>query len=317
MPTVKHQRALAEVHDLIRTPTAPSTWAAVRRATDAAFRARLLPGTAVLPAYPAAPQARAVTAVLASREIVVRSIGVARPIPPDVPWAVPRDGEWRVVVTEPTDFRLVHSHGLPAPLVDAALSPDRPTRFSGRAGTIVRTAIRAATPVWVDAHDLAVSDLAVPPVPDWRLVETYQRDTVDAFALMMTWALEQRSAQEDHRFAATAAHIRARLHDPALNTDGIAEHLGMSRRSLQALFEAEGGVATYIRRLRVNAALGLITSEDAPDLQTAAERSGLGSRRTFERAVRQVYDVTPGQARSYLMAGFLLRERSAGQLAPG
>lgn len=337
MPAADHQRALARrrtpglprygadvsfrgedrVDDLIRVTTRPAPWAARKQGSDRTFRARLLPGTVVLPARPSPPDRRALSAVLASRPVVVRSLGVSRPIPAYVPWVVPSDTEWRIAVSEPTDLRLVHSLDVPPGLVDGAVSYDRPSRFLGRAGTIVGTAVKAATPVWIDGTQRPVPDLAATPRPDWLLVHAYERDTVDAFALMMTWALEQHSNHEDPRYLAVAGLIRSRLADPGLSTHGISEQLGISRRTLQRLFSSDGGVAGYIRRLRLNTVLQMLTREghQAPDLDELAAATGLGSRRTLERAMRQVYGLTPGQARSHLLAGHPLRDRSDDDLA--
>lgn len=308
-----------EVGDLIRVRTEPAPWAARRYGEDRMFRGRLLAGTAVLPPRTGSGGTHGITLGLSSRPIVLRSVGVAHHISAQVPWVVRADAEWRVTVSEPTDLRLVHSHEFAPGLVDSAVSASRPTRFDGRQSKIVRAAIKSATPEWIDTADQPVKDLALSSGKQLRLVgsrtaaDSYDRDHVNAFVLMMSWAFEQHTGDRDPRFAAVTQYIRARLADPNLNTHTIAEELRISRRTLQSLFEAEGGVAGYIRRLRLAAVLRLITrdADQVPDLEAVAELTGLGSRRTLERAMRQVYGLTPRQARAHVLAGNLLRERPA------
>lgn len=328
MSVAKQRRALARVSfhtdhvsELIRVRTEPVPWAARQYDDDQVFRGRLLPGTAVLPAGVASSGAHGIILGLSSRPIVLRSVGVAHHIPANVPWVVLADAEWRITATEPTDLRLVNSHEFAPGLVARAVSASRPTRFEGPQIKIVRAAIKSATPEWIDPSDEPVKDLAVSATLELRLVGsrtpagTYDRDQTNAFVLMMSWALEQLTGDQDPRFAAIAQYIKARIGDPNLNTDAIADQLRISRRTLQTLFETDGGVAGYIRRLRLAAVLQLITrdADQVPDLEAVAEMTGLGSRRTLERAMRQVYGLTPRQARSHVLAGNLLRERTSNE----
>lgn len=311
-----------QVSDLIRVRNEPSPWAARRYGQDRVFRGRQLPGTAVLPPRIALGDTRGITLGLSSRPIVLRSIGAAHHIPANVPWVVLADAEWRITVTEPSDLRLVHSHSFAPGLVESAVSASRPTRFEGRQRKIVRAAIKSAAPEWIDTTNQPVKDLAESSGQRLRLVGsrtpdgTMDRDYVNAFVLMMSWAFEQHRSDQDPRFAAVALYVKARLADPTLNTQAIADQLGISRRTLQALCETEGGVAAYIRRLRLAAVLQLITRDpdSAPDLDTVAQLTGLGSRRTLERAMRQVYGLTPRQARAHVLAGKLLRGWTVNEL---
>ncbi|MCX6398219.1 MAG: helix-turn-helix domain-containing protein [Propionibacteriales bacterium] len=310
-----------KVSDLIRVAIEPAPWAARKHLGDRLFRGRLRPGTVVLPARPVSPRSAAVTIGLASRPIVLRSVGVAHPVAANVPWVVPPNADWRITVTEPTDLRLVHSREIRDDVIAAAVSANRPVRFEGHESKIVRAAIRSATPVWVDHDNQPVADLAITPQPGWSLIggrgaAPLDRDQYNAFLLMMTWAIEQRGNEGDPRVASVATYIRSRLADPTLNTSTIADQLRISRRSLQTLFESEGGVAVYVRRLRLAAVLLLITQDprQMPDLEAIAKATGLGSRRTLERSMQQVYGVTPGQARAQLLAGHPLRPRLPGTL---
>lgn len=305
------------VDELIRASAAPLPWVARRIGDDRVFRGRLRPGTAFLPARLTPHGRRGLTVGMASRPVVLRSVGVAHPIPPGVPWVVRSDAEWRLTVTEPTDLRLIHGFGIAPELVGATVIPHRPTRFPPHEARIVRAALVSATPVWVDANTQPVKDLAAVPKPTWRLVggtvpRTEQdRENLSTFLLMLAWALEKRGGVQDPRFVAVVQHISTRLNDPSLSTDSIAEAMGVSRRTLQGLFAGQGGVAAYIRRLRLRSVVRLLTEDPtrSPDLDGVAQVTGLGSRRTLERAMRQVYGVTPRQARTQVLAGLPLRER--------
>ncbi|MFL6159534.1 MAG: helix-turn-helix domain-containing protein [Marmoricola sp.] len=305
------------IDDLISVAREPRPWVARRLGDDRIFRGRLQPGTAALPTRDAPAGRRAVTFGLASRPIVLRSVGVAHPIPAGAPWVVLAGSEWRITVAEPTDLRLVHGHGIDPDLVDATVIGSRPTRFRSREAQIVRTAITSATPVWIDATARTVLDLADGPQPDWREVgsrtDAGVRDSelISAFVLMASWAFEQHRAGEDPRRAAVLQHVEAHLADPTMNTASIASRLKISRRTLQTMFEPRGGLAAYIRRQRLAAVLRLLTADPGlPDLDAVAAMTGLGSRRTLERSMRQVYGLTPRQARAHVVAGHDLRERT-------
>lgn len=314
-----------QVSDLIRVAVEPAVWSAHKHGGIRVFRGLMAPGTISLPARTARLTSGSqigtdrATIGLSSRPIVLRGMGLAYPVPANVPWVVLSDVTWRITASEPIDLRLVHGHELSPGLVSGSIASHRPTRFQGRECEIVRAAVKSATPVWIDDLNQPLHDLAAKPVQGWSLVRStnggsaQDHDQLNAFALLMTWAFEQRREETDPRIAAIYRYIRSRLSDPTLNTHTIAAHARVSRRTLQSWFEGEGGVTSYIRRLRLTAALQLITREpdQTPDLHTVAELTGFGSRRTLERAMRQVYDLTPRQARAHILAGNELRGRQA------
>lgn len=310
------------VDDFIQVTRDPAPWAARKLDHYRVFRGRLHPGTARLPSRAKPRGERGVTLGLASRPIVLRSVGVAHPIPANTPWLVLSDTEWRITVTEPTDLRLLHGHGLDRDLLDAVITEHRPTRFQTPEAKIVRAALRSATPSWIDGQMQSVKDLAAGPETDWRVVAgrepsgSQYQDHFKAFVLLITWALEQQATREDPRFVSVVRHVTTYLADPAMSTVTIAEQLMISRRTLQSLFEAHGGLAAYIRRQRLSAVLSLLTESSTrfPDLEEVATLTGLGSRRTLERAMRQVYGLTPRQARAQVFAGHQLRERESNEL---
>lgn len=329
MEIVRSQPAphhLATTEPLVRA-SAELTPSAVRRLADARiFRGRVPGGPVELPAqgFPdgidGLDGSSGLTAGFANRPLLLSAAGVAHSVRANVPWLVPAGTAWRLLSDEPADLRLVHTRAVAPPLVTSAVGTDRPTKFSGQEAKIVRAALTGMTPVWVDRAAVPVRDLAAPPRPDWRLVGTpvspgtADRDQLTAFVLMLTWALERRAGEEDPRMVTTIEYIRTRLHEPTLSAATISEQLRISRRSLQSLFARYGGVAGYVRRRRVAAVLHLISQDphQLPDLEEVARTTGLGSRRTLERAVREVHGITPGQARTLLLSGRLLQHRAAG-----
>ncbi|MFL6062481.1 MAG: helix-turn-helix domain-containing protein [Marmoricola sp.] len=286
--------ASADAQDLLSPAGTADPWAVVRHGPDLALRGRLDPGTARLPARPARPGARGTTFGLSSHPAVLHTVSAAFRVPANTPWVVLSRTEWRITASSPAALHLVHLQGLAADLVDDVVADQRPTLFEGPSAKVVRTAIRAAAPARIGAtsssHDTA---------------------SLDAFAMMVTWVLDRQARSEDPRLGPVLHHITANLSDPTMTTTALATRIRVSRRTLQNLFAPYGGLASYIRQQRVDTAITLLTAQagTAPDLDDVAQVTGLGSRRTLERAVRQVYGLTPRQAREHVLAGFRLRRR--------
>lgn len=93
--------------------------------------------------------------------------------------------------------------------------------------------------------------------------------------------------------------IEANLADPALNADRIAQECGMSRASLYRLFEAVGGVAAYIRLVRMRRALFELSGVDGTNARVAAValRCGYENATSFTRAFQGTFGVSPTAVR--------------------
>jgi AraC-like DNA-binding protein len=101
------------------------------------------------------------------------------------------------------------------------------------------------------------------------------------------------------RLAATR-YIKARYADPVLSSSTIAAHLGLSRRSLQRLFEGEEKtIAQYIHEVRTRHALARLGDPRLAlvPLSEIATLSGFGSVVAMRRAVQEATGVTPTEVR--------------------
>jgi AraC-like DNA-binding protein len=278
------QRASAPVGVLL-TSALTEPWAIRRGLHAILFRGRLRPGTAALPEMPLPGVERGISFGLSSAPVVLRSVGGSFSVRANTPWAVPSDGSWRLVVDQVTDLRLVHGDGA---AVQAKAFGHRPIRFDGHERTIMRAAIKASTPLWVDARSEPITDLSryggTEPMSIAQPIGTLaDHDISAAFLMMATWALEQRQEDEDQRLSRVIEYVGSRLADPGLSTASVATHCRLSRRTLQTLFASHGGLASYIRRQRLAEVLRLLASEQLPDLDAVAQATGLGSRRTGAR----------------------------------
>ncbi len=307
---------LTEVDAVLQISTPPLPWAGRRTSALTTFRGRVVPGWAQLPVSPLAGIEHGITFGLASAPVILKSVEGSHQVPANTPWAVNSDGTWRLVFPRTADLRLIHGDGA---VMNAPASLRRPLRFLGTSEKTLRAAIAASTAVWVDERCRQIANLASVEASRFAadratirsLNPPVDHDATVAFVMLATWALDQQPREIDPRLDRIVEHVDAHLADPTLSTDTIAAGCAVSRRTLQTLLADQGGVASYVRRRRLVAALDLLTADvdSVPDPDEVAQATGLGSRRTLERAMRQVYGLTPRQARSQVLAGFPLQER--------
>ncbi len=110
------------------------------------------------------------------------------------------------------------------------------------------------------------------------------------------------AAQEGLLLAASERarrYIDANLSKAELVPVRVARELRMSRSSLYRLFEAEGGIAKYIRTRRLTTALYLLTHPAHAGMRIGeiAFRCGFSSEAHFSRAFRSEFDMKPSEAR--------------------
>lgn len=100
--------------------------------------------------------------------------------------------------------------------------------------------------------------------------------------------------------ARAVAMIDRELFSARLSTDRVCEATGISRSSLYRLFEADNGVASYIRTRRLDALRSDLIDPRMKN-QTVAELSekrGFHSPSTLNRAFRQKFGCTPQEVRT-------------------
>jgi AraC-like DNA-binding protein len=103
------------------------------------------------------------------------------------------------------------------------------------------------------------------------------------------------------------AFIQSRLASPDLGAEMICARFGLSRATLYRQLATEGGIHAYIRNRRLARAMQLLTC--APDgarprVSAVAYRSGFADERTFSRAFKRHYGVSPRSVADEGLAGW-------------
>jgi AraC-like DNA-binding protein len=100
-------------------------------------------------------------------------------------------------------------------------------------------------------------------------------------------------------FVKIRRYIDRKLASPDLSADSIAAEFGLSRASLYRLFEPAGGIAKYIRKVRLNRAYQEITAVELSNRRIGhiAFQLGFKNVSAFSRLFHEVYGLTPGEAR--------------------
>jgi len=105
-----------------------------------------------------------------------------------------------------------------------------------------------------------------------------------------------------------AAHareeIRANLESPSLTVANLCRRLKVSRSTLHRLFEKEGGVQTYIRNTRLDAARQALLDPGSEErIGAIADRLGFSDAAHFSRLFRARFGQTPSQCRALRRPG--------------
>jgi AraC-like DNA-binding protein len=100
-------------------------------------------------------------------------------------------------------------------------------------------------------------------------------------------------------FVTVRRYIDRNLTSPDLSANSIAAEFGLSRASLYRLFEPAGGIAKYIRKVRLSRAYQEITTAEFSNrrIGVIAYQLGFKNVSAFSRLFHDVYGVTPGEAR--------------------
>lgn len=95
-------------------------------------------------------------------------------------------------------------------------------------------------------------------------------------------------------------HVEANLRDPALEAGRLCAQFRISRSYLYRLMEPFGGIASYIRGRRLRAAMTMLRNSRARGRRICdvAFASGFTDEKTFGRAFRAEFAMTPSEARA-------------------
>lgn len=119
---------------------------------------------------------------------------------------------------------------------------------------------------------------------------------VAAFAKQARLSDNARAAARAAMMGKIQRHVQANLHRPDLSPESILRSFALARPTLYRMFEAEGGLAAYIRNCRLREAAEELAS--APGLAIREIAEGLSfSAPDFTRAFRRSYGVSPREFR--------------------
>lgn len=117
-------------------------------------------------------------------------------------------------------------------------------------------------------------------------------------------------------FEAMRAYIERHLASEELTPEHLCKQFDCSRARLYRLFAPVDGVASFIRRARLERVYGeLMRSDESVSILAISLRWGFGNFSHFCRIFRQTYGYTPGEAREAGRAA--RRARNRGAYSPG
>ncbi|KGT77041.1 AraC family transcriptional regulator [Bradyrhizobium japonicum] len=157
--------------------------------------------------------------------------------------------------------------------------------------------------------------LALPPEPEAGSSDATIEAIADIVAAAAGGTADIAAGVERAERHLYLALIKRRIADnletDALTVAAICHHFQISRATLYRLFEADGGLAHYVREQRLNLAFRRLISPAAQDDRMIDLAIGMrfSSDSTFIRAFRRKFGLTPGELRE--QADTWLRETGA------
>ncbi|QOG16318.1 MULTISPECIES: helix-turn-helix domain-containing protein [Bradyrhizobium] len=157
--------------------------------------------------------------------------------------------------------------------------------------------------------------LALPPDPEAGSAEATIEAIADIVAAAAGGAADIAAGVERAERHLYLSVIKRRIADnletDVLTAGELCRHFQISRATLYRLFEADGGLAHYVREQRLNLAFRQLISPSAEDTRLIDLAVGMrfSSDSTFIRAFRRKFGLTPGELRE--QADTWLRETGA------
>lgn len=123
--------------------------------------------------------------------------------------------------------------------------------------------------------------------------------TARAIASTLEKAGLSATASQLASFVTIRRYIDRNLTSTVLDANAIAKSFGLSRASLYRIFEPVGGIASYIRKARLNRAHQEVTSFEFSDRRIGQIAINLGFKNisAFNRLFHKVYGLSPREAR--------------------
>ncbi len=141
---------------------------------------------------------------------------------------------------------------------------------------------------------------------DLPVLEAMTRDLVRVCLLRQAGVRRaaQASLAEVQR-ARVAAVVRQHIGSARLGPSRICQLTGISRSALYRLFESDGGVAAYVRAVRLEGVLADLSDRrlDGVPIARLAERWGFHNVAAFNRTFRRAFGCTPGDVRAGTRGG--------------
>lgn len=121
----------------------------------------------------------------------------------------------------------------------------------------------------------------------------------DLLRLLLGAGEQDNQASPETRLSRIKQEIDGRLSDRSLTVDAIARLHGVTARTVQKLFGAEGTTfSEYVLKRRLGLAWKALRSQPERKITDIAYEAGFGDLSYFNRAFRQHYKMTPRQART-------------------
>jgi AraC-like DNA-binding protein len=141
------------------------------------------------------------------------------------------------------------------------------------------------------------------PADAQRTIRACAQLIVAAFGKQARLSRGARAAAQAALRAQVQRYVEANLYRQELSPESILQAFQIPRPTLYRMFEAEGGLGTYIRHCRLRAAADELV--ELPHIAVMEVGYGLGfnSASDFTRAFRRVYGVAPRDFRAYALHG--------------
>ena len=107
---------------------------------------------------------------------------------------------------------------------------------------------------------------------------------------------EENTSQENHDLAAKAAqYVYAEISNSNLSPEMLADHLGVSRRTLYRILETETGTtpATFIREIKLIKAQQLLHNDKRISLESVANQVGYRNAKSFRKLYQERFGIHP------------------------